>query len=378
MDPVSTAAAKPEPQSLIKTLSRAIDAAVGQAAYTGIRAGLGLVGAAPLEGTVRAAAGLGRFYAALPMNRKRLRRAIMNLQVAFPEQDEEWIQGHATRSYEHLFMLGAELAHAPHLLNDDGWRKHLTLAPIDPVVRDLLRSGPLLLLTGHCGNWEMAGNFMALLGFPMHALYRPFDLRPLDRWVLETRKRRGLVLLDKFGALRRLPPLVAAGAPVGIVADQNGGDRGMFVPFFGRLTSTYKSVGLLALQFGATIACACARRCGPEEGAAPGTLSYRIELDDYFGPADWATHPDPLFYLTARYRRSLERMVLRAPEQYLWMHRIWRSRPRHERQGKPFPASLEEKIRLLPWITEEDIQRIKIHSARDARTLAETGQDRLS
>src|SRR6185295_19043495 len=163
--------------------------------------------------------------------------------------------------------------------------------------------------------------------------------------------------------------------PVGFVADQNGGDRGVFVPFFNRLASSYKSIGLLAMRFNATIGCAYARRVPDDK---PGTLGYRIECTDVFGPKDWNSHPDPLFYLTARYRRAIETMVRKAPEQYLWMHRIWRSRPRHERSQKPFPAALEEKIRLLPWITDEDVERIKDHSARDARTLLETGQDKLS
>ena len=67
-----------------------------------------------------------------------------------------------------------------------------------------------------------------------------------------------------------------------------------------------------------------------------------------------------------------------APEQYLWMHRIWRSRPRHERMNRPFPGAFVEKLRSLPWVTEADIEAIKEHSVRDTRTLLETGQDRLS
>jgi Kdo2-lipid IVA lauroyltransferase/acyltransferase len=348
-----------------------------QAAYVAIRSALGVVGAMPVEETRVAAAGLARVYAGMPFNRKRVKRAEANLRVAYPEASQEWVRDLAVRSHEHLFVLATDLIKAPQLLTDDSWHRHLTLGPIDGVVRGLLSSKPCLLLTGHCGNWELTGYTLALLGFPLHALYRPLDLEPMDRWVRWTRERRGLILLDKFGALRRLPPLVGSGTPVGFVADQSGGDRGMFVPYFNRLASTYKSIGLLAMQFGATIACAMARRCGPGEGG-PGSLGYRLELDDCFGPEDWSTHPDPLFYLTARYRRSMERMVRRAPEQYLWMHRIWRCRPRHERLDKPFPEALEEKIRLLPWITEADLEAIKGHSARDARTLAETGSDRLS
>jgi len=345
--------------------------------YLAIRAALAGVGSIPRGPSESVARSLARAYARLPSSRKRVARAVRNLAVAFPDWDRDRIDAYARGAYEHLFALGTEMAQGPHLLTEDGWHRHVALGDISSGLRALLSAGPCLLITGHCGNWEMLGYTVAFLGFPMHALYRPLDLKPLDHWVRRTRERRGLTLMDKFGALRRLPPMVGAGIPIGFVADQNGGDRGVFVPFFNRLTSTYKSIGLLALQFRTRILCAMARRLPPEE-REPGSFGYRVEVSDVFGPQDWACHPDPLFYLTARYRRAIERMVRAVPDQYLWMHRIWRSRPRHERHQRPFPAALAEKIRLLPWITDADLDAIKAHSIRDARTLAETGQDKLS
>ncbi|MCK6458245.1 MAG: hypothetical protein L6Q92_17160, partial [Phycisphaerae bacterium] len=73
---------------------------------------------------------------------------------------------------------------------------------------------------------------------------------------------------------------------------------------------------------------------------------------------------------TARYRRAIEQAVISAPEQYLWMHRIWKSRPRHERLNRPFPPSLREKMRSLPWMSEEDIDRLVDRSNQDAAALA--------
>lgn len=318
----------------------------------------------------------GRWYATSRMNRRHLDRSKSNLRVAFPEWDDAHIADTAIRSHEHLTTFALELAYLPRFLSEDGWVRHVSFGNIEPALRALVSAKPCILITGHCGNWESLGYTMAVLGFPMHAVYRPLDLPAMDRWVRRTRSRRGLELVDKFGAVRKLPMLLKAGAPIGLVADQNGGDRGVFVPFFNRLTSTYKSIGLLALQFNATIICGQARRENPLR--SPSSLSHKLEMVDMFGPEEWSKHPDPLFYLTARYRRAIETMVKLAPEQYLWMHRIWRSRPRHERLGKPFPHSLIEKIRQLPWITDDDIERMKEHSIRDARTLAETGQHRLS
>lgn len=365
---------------MAKPPKTSIPRALQPLAYLGIRSVMAAAMVGPPGPTIRAAAALGRAVAKSRTSRRRVRRALDNLEVAFPEWDHEQRYECAIRSHEHLLMLGAEIAAAPRLLTEDGWPDHLLMGDIAPAVRSLVEAGPCVLITGHCGNWELLGYTMALLGFPAHALYRPLDLPPLDRWVRNTRERRGLTLVDKFGAVRRLPELVAGGAPAAFVADQNGGDRGVFVPFFGRLTSTYKSIGLLALQFNATIVCGVARRLSPAErrGLGRNSLGFRVEVTDAFGPADWATHPDPLFYLTARYRRGIELMVRRAPEQYLWMHRIWRSRPRHERLGRPFPESLIEKVRLLPWITDADIARMIELSERDARTLAATGQSRLS
>ena len=102
-----------------------------------------------------------------------------------------------------------------------------------------------------------------------------------------------------------------------------------------------------------------------------------MEVTDVIRPADWADAPDPLFYLTARYRRAIEKMVCAAPEQYLWMHRIWKSRPRHERLGRPVPDALREKLRCLPWMDEEAVERICEQSEHDRRFLMEKGLTRM-
>ncbi len=300
--------------------------------------------------------------------------ALNNIRDAFPEWDAGRIHETAVASYQHLFALGLEVSFAPRLINPSGYAAHLEFADIAPAMRHLLGDRPVLLITGHCGNWELIGYSIAMLGFPLAAIYRPLDLKPLDAWLRRTRGARGLTLLSKFGAVRTIPPMLARRVPVGLVADQSGGDRGVFVPYFGRLTSTYKSIGLLAMESGATLVCGMARRLRPEERAArrlePGRLGYIVELFDHFGEEDWRDQPDPLFYITARYRRAMEMMVRAAPEQYLWMHRIWRARPHHERTGKPFPGGLREKLASLPWMSGADVEAVVERSGKDAELCA--------
>jgi Kdo2-lipid IVA lauroyltransferase/acyltransferase len=327
------------------------------------------------------AAAAARFWAERRMNRKRLQRGIDHLVEAFPSWDVDQRRELAIKAYEHLFMLGTEIAFAPRLFTDQGWTKHLKLADLSPAVHALVGDNPCILLSGHVGNWELIGYSIPLLGFRMYAVYRPFDMRPLDDWVWNTRARRGLILVSKFGAMKVLPEALKGGEPVALVADQNGGDRGAFVPFFGRLCSTYKSLGLLALQSKSTIVCGFARRMPQDElrrvaartpdsdFGSRGSMGYTAEVVDVFGPDDWNTHPDPLYYICARYRRAMEVMIRRAPEQYLWMHRAWRARPPHEKQNKPFPPSLREKLALLPWMTSAELAAIEDRSARDAAAI---------
>ncbi len=346
------------------------------ALYTAIRSGLIGINAFPLPSVLRFGRTLGRTYGGLGVNRKRVGRAIDRLAVAMPEFSEQESADLVMRSYEHLAMLAAELAVLPRYLTEDAWSDYIELGELDRVIRPLLDERPSLLLTAHCGNWEVLGYTMALLGFRMHAVYRPLDLRPADRWLRQTRSRRGLELVDKFGAMHKLPGLLANNESVAFVADQNAGQRGLHVPFLGRLASSYKSIGLMAIQHRARIIVGCAQRQCAQRGN-PAGMRYRIEIEDRIDPEDWESQPDPLFYITARYRRAIEQSVRRAPEQYLWMHRIWKSRPRHERLDRPFPSNLRAKLEALPWMTQDELDAIIHRSDLDRAMLKEQGVTEL-
>jgi KDO2-lipid IV(A) lauroyltransferase len=173
----------------------------------------------------------------------------------------------------------------------------------------------------------------------------------LNRWVLDIREARGMRIITKWGATPILQDVLRSGGRVAFIADQNAGDQGLFVPFFGRLASSYKSIGLLAMRYQVPIVCGFAPRLG-------GRFEYELNTTDIIRPQDWADHPDPLFYITARYNHAMEQMVRRAPDQYLWVHRRWKSRPRHERLGRPMPRRMIAKLESLPWLTSEEIDRL--------------------
>lgn len=338
--------------------------------YLALRSLMTGIGAMPAPVSIDAARGLARAFARAPFNRTRLARAHEHLAVAFPDWPESRRREAALHAYEHLFALAVETTLIQPRLNRDGWSRLVELGNVGPALDRLTSGEPCIMLTAHCGNWELLGSTLAMLGFPTHALYRPLDLKPLDAYVRRSRQRFGLRLVEKFGAGDDLTELMTHGGTPSFVADQNAGDKGLFVPFFGRLAASYKSIALLAQTYRAHVVVGCARRLAPAEIARPDpdlvNLRYRLEISDVFGPDDYANRPDPTFYITARYRRAFEASVRRAPEQFLWMHRYWRSRPRHEKLGKAFPPALRDKLESLPWMTTAELARVIEHSRADS------------
>lgn len=340
--------------------------------FAAIRAVSALTHVAGIEPSSRVIRRLGSAYALAPFNRARLARARDSIAWCFPDWTPRRVHDCAVESHRHLFSLAAELTWTPRFITDDGYPFYIELGEMGRGLEELVRGGPSVLVTGHCGNWELLGFTLAMLGFPMHAVYRPLDLKPLDEWMYRTRSLRGLTLVDKFGAASQFDSIMHHGEPLAFIADQNAGDRGVFVPFFNRLASTYKAIALLAIRHDAPVVCGHARRVRPDSASTPDastSFRYRIDITDVIRPNDWADRPDPAFYITARYRRAIELMVRSAPEQYLWMHRAWKSRPPHERSDRDregFPPRLREKLEQLPWMTQHDLDAIIARSERDA------------
>ena len=110
-----------------------------------------------------------------------------------------------------------------------------------------------------------------------------------------------------------------------LLGDQDAGKRGLFVPFFGQHASTFKSIALLALQHRAVIVVGYAIRL-PDDFSNYRWVRFEqgceavLDSEDYQGP-------NAVRELTTDYTRALERAILRAPEQYFWVHRRWKSQP---------------------------------------------------
>ena len=183
----------------------------------------------------------------------------------------------------------------------------------------------LILLTGHFGNFEVAtvagiGQFPQYQG-KFHFVRRALKPRLLNEFVTRRFRRAGFGTLPKRGSLDTILALLAEGAVVVYVFDQHADKKdGVTVDFFGHPAGTFKSVALLALTTGAPVIPACSWR----EPDGRHVLRFEDPL-----PLIECEDPGEAVRLNTRaYNAVIERMLLRHPEQWIWMHRRWKIRDR--------------------------------------------------
>ncbi len=224
--------------------------------------------------------------------------------------------------YVHFCTVLLEIIRLPRLLHVHNWKRRVELVGADLLVRALLSGRPVLIVTGHLGNWEVAGYTLGLLGVRSHAIARTLDNPLLDRFLRSFRERTGQKVLAKKGEVDGIQEVLHRGGVLATLADQDAGQRGLYVDFFGRPASTHKAVALLALQYGVLMLVVGAPRVGPK---------YRIVVSELIDPLDYQDRPDAVKVLTARYTSALERLVRQAPEQYFWLHRRWKHQPQQRK-----------------------------------------------
>lgn len=258
------------------------------------------------------------------VDRKHRERALANLRRSFPQMSEDQRRRVARRSMQSLVMLGVEVLFTTRLIRLENWSRYVELEDMNQLMRLLLdRHRGLIMLTGHYGNWEILGYVLATLGFSTTSVARPLDNPYINQWLLGVRQRMGQKIIDKKGATDDVSRTLAEHGTVGFIADQNAGPKGLFVEFFGRKASTYKSIGLLAMEYQVPVVIGYARRID-------GQFRFRMGTSDIIFPEDWANQPDPLRYITQRYTTAIEKFVREDPTQYLWVHRRWKTRPKGE------------------------------------------------
>ena len=299
-------------------------------AYGAVRAIEGLLLALPPRATESLARGVGRAWFAL--DRIRREAALENVRVAFGDSMSPERRARVARdSFEHAFLVATEVIRRPRVLRRvcDARRRGRYFGDHQGLREDARRGLTGIVLTGHVGNWELAGAVLRLEGLPLVAVERPIENPYVDAHVSRTRGG-GEALIVKHGAVRSISRALRGGRWVAILPDQNAGRHGVYVPFFGIPASTYPLAGSLAVRQRVPVYFGAAIRRG--RGFRYDYSLRRVQVPDTGDErADART-------LLVAFHAWLEETIRANPEQYFWLHRRWRSRPTREPPDPRLPA----------------------------------------
>jgi len=276
-------------------------------------------------GAGRAAAGFVGDLAYLFDSRERRDEALANLQRAFPGRGKAWSRKVLRGVYRHMavsvvdslhFVRRARRRDPAELFEVIGFEK----------LRAVGDGRGVIFVTGHFGHWEVLGAASAFLGYPVWSMGRRLRNVYLDAYVQKMRQSTGQRILDKDGGLRSIIRLLRRGENVAILIDQDMRRDGIFVDFFGRPASTTAAPARLSMRTGAPVAFVYAR-------LLPAQRRFRIVLKDVIPARTTGDSSANVRDVTQQLTSHLEELVRQSPEEWLWLHRRWKTFP-----GKYGPA----------------------------------------
>jgi Kdo2-lipid IVA lauroyltransferase/acyltransferase len=263
----------------------------------------------------------------------RLRRVgNRNLALAMPELDVAERRLIVRKVFMNLGRLLGEFSQFPKITPQNISRL-VEYDGLENYTRASERGRGVLMLTGHVGAWELCAFAQGVYGHPLSFLVRPLDNPLLDRMVSRYRELSGNRTIDKNRAVRPVLEILKAGQDVGLLIDANTmPDQGVFCDFFGTPACSTTGLAVFALR--------------AEAPVVPGFLIWDERLRKHllrFEPEipliRTGDFKEEVMLNTTRFTKVIEDYARRYPDQWLWIHKRWHTRP----QGEPDLYSGEEK-----------------------------------
>jgi len=260
---------------------------------------------------------MGRIYYAF--SRTERQRAIRHLTLAFGgEKSGAEIRSLARAVFLHFAAAGVDAARIPVYVRR-GMDALITTRNIHFLnqVRDEGRG--FILLTGHFGNWELMGAWVAQKNYHPHVVGAAFSNAKVNQLIVDTRNRAGYVNIERGSATRGIVKALKSGYPVALLVDQDTRAKGVFVDFFGMKAHTPISPAYLSCAFDVPIL--------PLAMRLKKNLTYEIECFEPIRYIHTGDRERDIMAITQKCSDIYERIIRRHPEQWVWMHRRWRKQP---------------------------------------------------
>lgn len=248
------------------------------------------------------------------------RTALINLRLAFPDWTDAQRRRVLRRLVRHLGWMAAEFAHFPRY-SRERLERVVIYDGFENFAQARAKGRGVLVLTGHIGAWELSSFAHAAFGYPMHFLVRAIPNPRVDALVNRYRCASGNTPVDKINSARQIFQVLRSGGTVGILADLNTpATDGVFVDFFGIPACTTGAVARIALRTGAPV--------------VPGYIywdealrKYRLRFEPEVELVRTGEEAEDVVTNTQRFARIIEECARRWPDQWLWVHKRWKTRP---------------------------------------------------
>ena len=251
------------------------------------------------------------------------RVGLRNLKLAFPEMAEADRRRIVRAVFSSLGRLLAEVCLFPRYTAENV-AQVAVYDGLENFLQAERRGKGVLFLTAHLGGWEVGSFAHSLYGHKLHVVVRPLDNSYLDAMIRRYRTLHGNTTFDKQDFARGLLGAMKAGETVGILMDTNmTPPQGVFVDYFGHPACTASGVARVALRTDAAVVPAFTI-WDKEMG------KYRIRFDPMLELVRTGDDAADVLANTARFTKAIEGYVRRYPEQWLWVHRRWKTRPEGE------------------------------------------------
>lgn len=290
--------------------------------YAAARVAFGLLGVLPRRAAIAFCVGLMRL---LPLILLHLRRTGMrNLEIAFPEKSVAERKKILAGSLENLGRVLGELSQN-HKYSRERFAEMVEI-DMDEETQELYRRNReeglgIVITTGHFGNWEMFVLGFAASFQPISYLARPLDNPKIDAMLNARRDRFGNRPINKAFSAMTAIKLVREGGILGILADVNTHPReGVFVPFFGVPACTSAGAATIAIRAGAVIYPAVCVYDRDKD-------KYRMIRGEIIVPENTGDRERDIRETTARFTLEMEKFIRLYPDQWMWIHRRWKTRP---------------------------------------------------
>jgi KDO2-lipid IV(A) lauroyltransferase len=273
--------------------------------------------ALPLDYSLRFARLLGKI--SYLFSKKFRKRGYQHLKMAYPSKTSEEIRRILKGVFEHFGMILIEILSLPRKIRRYNYTKYVEVKGINLIDEGLKNGKGVIIISAHFGNWELAGYIMSMLGYQLNSVARFMPNPLVDSLLNYSRRYQGQKIIYNKNAIKDMMKALKNNKPLAMIVDQDARSGGIFVDFMGIKSSTIPSPALLHLRFNSPIILFTCYR------SKTNRFYYTLSFEKCVLP-EMKSNKE-VEQITQSYTYQIENAIHKRPEQWMWLHRRWKTKP---------------------------------------------------